>query len=100
MEGEIDELEVDNIQFEDLSVIGIGELEYTIAFEVYIDFHVGFDCYSSYGEFNSQRIFTDDAECISGGAKVILDEKWNKVESVRVLDIDETEVVIHWNPYD
>ncbi len=99
MHGEIGEVEVNNVQLEDLSVIGLGEFECTVAFEAYIDFHVSFECYDPYGTYHPERVSVEESKYLSGAMKIELNENWDKVQEIYVMEIGDSVVTIEWEPY-
>jgi hypothetical protein len=108
-EGEVEDVQISNIQLDDVRVVAIGDKECTVSFEANVDFsaHVQFDDSSTAVVDSSEGIFmplhrfsgtvADKAE-ITGVAKMHVREDWTGVEDITFLQLNETEIAIEEIP--
>jgi PIN domain len=108
-DGEVEDVQISSVQFEDIRVVAIGAKECTVTFEADINFtaHVQFDDPSTAVIDSSEGIFMPlhrfsgtvaDRANITGTAKMHLKEDWSDVEEVTLVQLNETEIGIEEIP--
>ena len=108
-DGEVEDVQITEIQLDDVRVVAIGDKECIISFEASVDFsaHVQFDDSSTAVVDSSEGIFmplhrfsgtvAHKAE-ITGVAKVNVIEDWSDVDDITFLHLNETEIAIEEVP--
>jgi hypothetical protein len=108
-EGEVEDVQISEIQLDDVRVVAIGDKECTVSFEASVDFsaHVQFDDSSTAVVDSSEGIFMPlhrfsgtvaEKTETTGVAKMKMNEDWSDVDDITFLHLDETEISIEAVP--
>jgi hypothetical protein len=103
--AELEDAEVDEIVFTELSIIGTGEKEVSVSFEAEVTFTIN----ASFDETDwdgpvrhSERV--SDGATVTGIAKLTVNADWSDFESLEILRLDEEEIGVEarqsiWDEY-
>jgi hypothetical protein len=103
--AELEDVEVDEINFTDLSIVGTGEKEVSVSFEAEVAFTID----ASFGETDwdgpaqrTERV--SDFATVAGIAKLTVSADWSDFESLELLRLDEEEIGVEarqseWDEY-
>jgi PIN domain-containing protein len=108
-DGEVEDVRVSNIKFDDVHVVAIGDKECTVSFEASVDFtaYVQFDDSSTAVVDSSEGIFmplhrfcgtVTDKAAITGVAKMEVSDNWTAAEDITFLQVNETEIAVEEIP--
>jgi hypothetical protein len=107
---EVDDVQCEDVDLQDLKVIGLGGHECTIAFQAKVD-------YSATTHFSEEREYLDprgdiysewrdrvgiilDSAAISGTAKILFDDTCTKILDVSSIEFDNTTLITEHDPED
>jgi hypothetical protein len=96
--GDVEDVEVEQVNFTDLKVISIGGLECSVAFEVEVSYsaHVR---YKDPFEYHVTRSGTvSDYAAISGVAKLRMSEDWTRFTAVDAIDLGQSDIAVSKEP--
>jgi hypothetical protein len=107
--GDVEDVEIEEVTFNELRVVAIGNLEVTVAFEARVNYtaYVQYDDSSSAIIDSSEGIYIPlrkrkgtvaDWNEISGSAKIAVNSNWTQLEDITYFNIDDTDIVVTERP--